>query len=191
MCRCFKHPLTPDNSSRVLARSRPPDNRRCERSSNSSNVDLYCFSVPDSRFSTFILPRFGGASPFVCHHSTAHRSCSYICPPRPPFSHLSTHHLARQYSAQDNPASRPNNPAFTMVVRDYTTVNLRLPQTSHPNLAQLNDRVERRRPKPKIQPRPPEYYQNLIDQHDKTTVKRNYADTTKDNLQDIIDKFSR
>ncbi|KAH6661772.1 FluG domain-containing protein [Halenospora varia] len=78
-----------------------------------------------------------------------------------------------------------------MVVRDYTTVNLRLPQTSHPNLAQLNDRVKRRRPKPKIQPRPPEYYQNLIDQHDKTTVKRNYADTTKDNLQDIIDKFSR
>jgi hypothetical protein len=78
-----------------------------------------------------------------------------------------------------------------MVVRDYTTVNLRLPQTSHPNLTQLNDRVERRRPKPKTQPRPPEYYQNLIDQHDKTTVKRNYADTTKDNLQDIIDKFSR
>jgi hypothetical protein len=78
-----------------------------------------------------------------------------------------------------------------MVARNYTTVNLRLPQTSPPNLARLNDRVERRRPNPKIQQRPPEYYQNLIDQHNKTTVKRNYADTTKDNLQDIIDKFSR
>jgi hypothetical protein len=69
-----------------------------------------------------------------------------------------------------------------MVARNYATVNLRLPQTSLPNLARLNNRVERRRPKPKIQPRPPEYYQNLIDQHNKTTVKRNYADATKDNL---------
>ncbi|KAH6696617.1 hypothetical protein BKA61DRAFT_622814 [Leptodontidium sp. MPI-SDFR-AT-0119] len=49
-----------------------------------------------------------------------------------------------------------------MVARNYATVNLR----------RLNDR-------------------NLIDQHNKTTVKRNYADTTKDNLQGIIDKFSR
>ncbi|KAH8744944.1 hypothetical protein F5882DRAFT_525879 [Hyaloscypha sp. PMI_1271] len=51
-----------------------------------------------------------------------------------------------------------------MVTRNYTTVNLRLPQTSLPNLARLNGR---------------------------TTVKRNYTDATKDNLQDIIDKFSR
>lgn len=77
-----------------------------------------------------------------------------------------------------------------MVARSYTTVNVRLPQTSLPNLARLNDRVERRRPKPKIQ-HPPEYYKNLINKYDNTTVKRNYADTTKDNLQGIIDKFSR
>jgi hypothetical protein len=59
-----------------------------------------------------------------------------------------------------------------MAVRNYTTVNLRLPQTSLPNLVRLNGYIERRRPKPKIQPRPPEYYQNLIDQHNKTTVKQ-------------------
>ncbi|KAH7364055.1 hypothetical protein BKA65DRAFT_603155 [Rhexocercosporidium sp. MPI-PUGE-AT-0058] len=78
-----------------------------------------------------------------------------------------------------------------MVARKSATVNLRLPQTSLSNLARLKDRVERRRPKPKVQPRAPEYYQNLIDQHNETTVKANYADSTKDNLQDIIDKFSR
>lgn len=78
-----------------------------------------------------------------------------------------------------------------MVARNYATINLRLPPTLLPNLACLNNRVERRRPKPKTQPHSPEYYQNLIDQHNQTTVKRNYADTTKDNLQDIIDKFSR
>jgi hypothetical protein len=78
-----------------------------------------------------------------------------------------------------------------MVARNHTAVNPRLPQTSIPNLTRLNDRVERRRPKPKIQPRPAEYYQNLINQYNETTVKRNYADTTKDNLQDIIDMFSR
>lgn len=77
-----------------------------------------------------------------------------------------------------------------MVARNYTTANLRLPQTSLPNLAQLNDRIERRRPKPKIQQRPSEYYQNLIN-FNKTTVKRNYADATFDNLQGIINKFSR
>jgi hypothetical protein len=77
-----------------------------------------------------------------------------------------------------------------MVARNYATVNLRLPQTSLPNVARLNDGVERRRPKPKIQ-HPPEYYENLINKFDNTTVKRNYADTTTDNLQGIIDKFSR
>jgi hypothetical protein len=78
-----------------------------------------------------------------------------------------------------------------MATRNYTTVNLRLPQTSQPNLARLNDRVERRRPKPKTQRRPPEYYQNLIAQLNKTTVKRKYAQTTSDNLQGIIDRFNR
>ncbi|KAH7370272.1 hypothetical protein BKA65DRAFT_589640 [Rhexocercosporidium sp. MPI-PUGE-AT-0058] len=78
-----------------------------------------------------------------------------------------------------------------MVGRHYATVKPRLPPTSRPNLARLNDCVKRRRPKPKIQPRPPEFYQNLIDQHNEATVKPNYTDTTKDNLQDIIDKFSR
>jgi hypothetical protein len=66
----------------------------------------------------------------------------------------------------------------------------RLPQTSLPNLARLNDGVERRRPKPKIQ-YPPEYYKNLINKFDNTTIKRKIADTTIDNLQGIIDKFSR
>jgi hypothetical protein len=78
-----------------------------------------------------------------------------------------------------------------MPATNHTTVRLRQPQTSLPNLARLNDRIKRRRPRPKIQQRPPEYYQNLINQHNKTTVKYNYSDTTKDNLQDIMDKFSR
>jgi hypothetical protein len=69
-------------------------------------------------------------------------------------------------------------------------VNLRLPQTSEPDLARLNGRVERHLPTPKIHPRHPEYYQNLIDRLNKATWKRNYADTTIDNLQGIIDKFS-
>ncbi|KAL5315253.1 hypothetical protein ACEPPN_017905 [Leptodophora sp. 'Broadleaf-Isolate-01'] len=63
-----------------------------------------------------------------------------------------------------------------MVRRTSATVNLRLPLTPQPNLARLNDRVKRRRPKPKTQPRPPEYYQNLINHHNETTVKPNYAD---------------
>jgi hypothetical protein len=46
---------------------------------------------------------------------------------------------------------------------------------SLPNLARLNDRIERRGPKPKIQQRPPEYYKNLINEFNKATVKRNYA----------------
>jgi len=75
-----------------------------------------------------------------------------------------------------------------MVARNYATVN---PTTSKPNIARINDRVERRRPKSKIQPRSPESLQKLIDQHNKTTVKRNYSDKTKDNLQDIIYMFSR
>lgn len=56
------------------------------------------------------------------------------------------------------PTISPNNPPFTIVARNYTIVNLRLPLTSLPNLARLNNRVKRRRPKPKIQPRPPKYY---------------------------------
>jgi hypothetical protein len=69
-----------------------------------------------------------------------------------------------------------------LVTRNYTTINLRLPQTSLPDLKVLNAHVERRRPKPKIQQRHPKYYQNLINKFNKTTVKRNYADPTKDNL---------
>jgi hypothetical protein len=107
-----------------------------------------------------------------------------------PTSHLSTQHPAR-HPALDYGTPRPNDPAFAMVARNYSKVNVRLPQTSLPNLARLKNCVERRRPKPKIQQRPPEYYQNLIDHHNKTTVKPNYADTTEDNLQGIIDKFSR
>jgi hypothetical protein len=55
-----------------------------------------------------------------------------------------------------------------MVARNYTKASLRLPQTSLPNLARLNDGVERR-PKPKIQ-HPPEYNKNLINKFDNTTV---------------------
>ncbi|KAG4435387.1 hypothetical protein IFR05_009130 [Cadophora sp. M221] len=73
-----------------------------------------------------------------------------------------------------------------MVARNHATVN---PTISKPNIARINDRVERRRPKSKIQPRSPESLQKLIDQHNKTTVKRNYSVKTKDNLQDIIYMF--
>ena len=190
---CFKHPLTPDNSSRAL----PACARRIivgvreARTHPTSTFSVFLFPILHSLPSSPPLLCGGGASPF-CQSPWHCPSIVLIYMPSPsPIFPLSTHHLAQQHSAQNNPTSRPNDPAFTMVVRDYTTVNLRLPQTSHPNLAHLNDHVEHRRPKPKIEPRPPEYYQNLIDQHDKMTVKRNYADTTKDNLQDIIDKFSR
>jgi len=77
-----------------------------------------------------------------------------------------------------------------MVTKNHTKINSRLPQTSLPHLARLNNRVERRRPKPKTQ-HSPEYYKNLINQYNNTTIKRDYADTTIDNLQGIIDKFSR
>ena len=77
-----------------------------------------------------------------------------------------------------------------MITRNYTTVNLQLPQTSLPNLALLNNGIKHYYPKPKIQ-YPPEYYENLINKFDNITVKCNYTDTITDNLQGIIDKFSR
>jgi hypothetical protein len=60
------------------------------------------------------------------------------------------------------------------------------------DLQRLHSRVERRRPKQKIS-HPPEYYQNLIERHDKakTAIKHKYADATKDNLSGIKSKFIR
>merc|ERR1711900_35668 len=59
-----------------------------------------------------------------------------------PFSHLSSQHLAQQYSTVGSPTTRLNEPpAVTMVARNSAAVNLRLPPISLSNLARLNDRV--------------------------------------------------
>jgi hypothetical protein len=67
-----------------------------------------------------------------------------------------------------------------MAPRQYATEAI--PQ----DLQRLQSRIERRRPKPKTK-RSPEYYQNLIQQHDtaKIVIKNSYADATIDNLLGI------
>jgi len=59
-------------------------------------------------------------------------------------------HLSRRDILGIRGITSPNDPPFAMVARNYATVNLRLPLTSLPNLARLNGRVERHRPKPKM-----------------------------------------
>lgn len=68
----------------------------------------------------------------------------------------------------------------------------RLPDNSVQDLQHLHGRVKRRRPQPKIK-RPPDYYQNLIEQHDtaKTVIPNAHADATKDNVSGIESKFAR
>ncbi len=64
-------------------------------------------------------------------------------------------------------------------------------EASSQNLKRLNSRVARRRPKTKNE-RPPEYYDELIEQLDKTpAVKQNYSDASKDDLRGIRRKFIR
>ncbi|TVY14767.1 hypothetical protein LARI1_G008250 [Lachnellula arida] len=74
----------------------------------------------------------------------------------------------------------------------HAPIDLRLPNTSALDLQHFQNRVERRRPKPKNK-RPPEYYRNLIERHDKakTAIKHKYSDATKDNLSGIKSKFMR
>jgi hypothetical protein len=72
-----------------------------------------------------------------------------------------------------------------MALRQYTA------EASSQNLKRLNSRVARRRPKTKNE-RPLEYYNELIEQLDKTpAIKQNYSDASKDNLRSIRRKFIR
>jgi len=72
-----------------------------------------------------------------------------------------------------------------MAPRQYTA------EASSQNLKRLNSRVARRRPKTKNE-RPLEYYNELIEQLDKTpTIKQNYSNASKDNLCSIRRKFIR
>jgi hypothetical protein len=79
-----------------------------------------------------------------------------------------------------------------MAPRQYTPVLSQLPKTSVQDLQRLHSRVERRRRKPQNK-RPPEYYQNLIKEHDKVkaVIQNNYSDATKDNVSIIRGKFIR
>lgn len=77
-----------------------------------------------------------------------------------------------------------------MILRQHATVHPQLPHMSVLDLQHLHCRIERHRSKPKNRS-PPEYYQNLIERHDKakTAIKHKYADATKDNLLGIKGNF--
>jgi hypothetical protein len=71
------------------------------------------------------------------------------------------------------------------------TPNPRLPETSSQSIRRLFGRIERRRPKPRIEAAP-EYYHDLIEELDNTTaIPQNYSDASKDNIRGIRVKFIR
>jgi hypothetical protein len=72
-----------------------------------------------------------------------------------------------------------------MALRQYTA------EASSQNLKRLNSRIARRHPKTKNE-RPLKYYNELIEQLDKTpAIKQNYSNASKDNLCSIRRKFIR
>jgi hypothetical protein len=103
---------------------------------------------------------------------------------------LFPHHFLRQRRGQDYPFSRQNKSIVLMAPIRHTPINARLSNASVQDLQYLQNRIERRRPKPKSKHRP-EYYQNLIQRHDiaKIVIKNRYSDTIKDNLSGIQGKF--
>jgi len=75
-----------------------------------------------------------------------------------------------------------------MAPRQCAAASLRLLQASKPNLKRLNDRIERRWPKPKNEL--PENYHDLIETLDKmTAIPQNYSDASKDNIRGLRGRF--